>query len=184
MINIENSSEKTLNGYDLSELLNKLKKNQELTGEEMEDILYHVLFKAADNSLDAEMAAREAVGPRVAFYTIIGKICGRQTKFLPFALQYRREAAETRKDNYDQVFEGFKITSMDICSQNLKTLVRQLDEADRYSAAYDLLSDEIEENIEDGLASFAGFVGMENMEKLEEQRAKVIKLSKEYKKVK
>ena len=96
-----------------------------------------------------------------------GKMCGRQTKFLPYALQYRREAADIMRDNYDQVFEGFRITSMDICGQNLKTIVRQLDEANRYSQTYGLLSDEIEENISDGLASFAGFVGMDNMEKLE-----------------
>ena len=184
MINIESSSEKTINGYDLAELLNKLKTNQEMTEEEMEDVLYNVLFKATDKSLEAEEVAKSATGPKVAFYTIAGKICGRQTKFLPYSLQYRREAADIMRDNYDQVFEGFRITSMDICAQNLKTIVKQLEAANRYSQTYGLLSDEIEENISDGLASFAGFVGMDNMEKLEEQRAKVIKLSKEYKKVK
>lgn len=184
MINIESSSEKTINGYDLEELLNKLKTNQEMTEEEMEDVLYNVLFKATEESLKAEIAAKKATGPKVAFYTIAGKMFGRQTKFLPYALQYRREAADIMKDNYDQVFEGFRITSMDICAQNLKTMMKQLEEANKYSQSYSLLSDEIEENISEGLASFAGFVGMENMEKLEEQRVKVVRLAKEYKKVK
>ena len=72
---------------------------------------------------------------------------------------------------------------MNVCRENVEVLVKQFDTASSYSADYKKLSDEIEENIDDGLASFRGFVGMETMVKMDEAREKVLSLSKKYKKI-
>lgn len=176
------SQKKTLNGYVLEELLTKLNNGQDLTEEEMNDIMCSVLFDATDNSLIADQEGKKAKGLKVTLLTMAGKMCGRQTKFLPYVLQYRKEAAEQRKDNYNQVFEGFRITSMDVDRENLQTLVRQYDLVRAYDASYQELFREIEENIDDGLASFACLVGMESMIKMDEQKEKILSLSRQYKK--
>lgn len=173
---------KTLNGYVLEELLEKLNNGSELTDDEMNDIMCHILFEATDSSLLADQEGKKAKGLRVTFLTMAGKMCGRQTKFLPYVLQYRKEAAEQRKDNYNQVFEGFRIASMDVDRENLQTLVRQYDLVKAYDESYRELFREVEDNIDDGLASFACLVGMENMIKMDEQREKILSLSKQYRK--
>ena len=183
MENETGSQTKTLfSENDLEVLLEKLKNGSELSELEMEDILCYVFFSATDSSLLAEQEKKRAGGLKVTFLTMVGNMAGRQTKFLPYVLQYRKDAAGYRKDNFDRVLNGLSITSMNVCRENVETLVKQFDLANEYSDTYAGFFGEVEECIDDGLASFAGFVGMDSMIKMDAQREKVLKLEKKYKK--
>lgn len=183
MENETSSQTKTLiNDFDLEALLEKVKKGNELSDEEMEEIMCFILFSATDSSLLAEKEKKQAGGLKVTFLTLVGNMCGRQTKFLPYVLQYRKDAASYRRDNFERVLDGLNITSMNVCRENVETLVQQFDLANEYSETYAGFFGEVEEGIDAGLASFAGFVGMDSMIKMDAQREKVLKLEKKYKK--
>lgn len=183
MENETGSQTKTLfSESDLEVLLEKLKNGSELSELEMEDILCYVFFSATDSSLQTRQEIKKAGGLKVKLLTMAGNFFGRQTKFLPYAMQYRKEAASLRYDNYERVLEGLNISSINVCRENLEVLVKQFELANAYSQTYDKLYDEIEDGINDGLASFSGFVGMDSMIKMDSQRDKVLRLSKKYKK--
>ena len=183
MENDPSNQTKTISGLSYQELIDKLNNGSDLTEEELNEIMWCVLFKTLDDSSEADKKDKNNRPLRVKFLTIVGNMFGRQTKFLPYALKYRNEAYGLRKENYEEVFDGYAIASMNVCRENVEVLVKQFDTASSYSVDYKKLSDEIEENIDDGLASFRGFVGMETMVKMDEAREKVLSLSKKYKKI-
>ena len=183
MENDPSSQNNTLNGYSYQELIEKLNNGSELKEEELQEIMWYVLFKTLDDSSEADKKDKNNRPLRVKFLTLVGNMFGRQTKFLPYALEYRNNAHGIRRENYEEVFDGYAIASMNVCRENIEVLVKQFDLASSYSANYRKLSDEIEENIDDGLASFRGFVGMDTMIKMDEEREKVLSLTKKYKKI-
>ena len=176
------SNQKTVNGYDYNELLKRLNNGEDLSYDELQEILWYVLFKVLDNSADADKKDNSR-GLRVSFYSLVGQMGGRSTKFLPYTLDYRKKAFDTRKKNYDEVDDGYAITQMNLCRENIEVLVKQLELADLYSDDYRKLSGEIEDSIESGVKTFACPVGMDTMIQMDEIHDKVLALSKKYKKL-
>ena len=103
---------------------------------------------------------------------------GRQTKFLPFALDYRKKAALYNQDNYDRVLDATKVA---VNTENVLLLVHQLEAANRYRDGYRTLDAEIEESIDDGLGSFRSIVGMETMISMDKKRDNVLRLTRKRK---
>ena len=169
------SQKKTVSGYSYEELLERLKNGEDLTDDELEDIVCEVVFEGIDNSNLAMKEGKNARGLKVSLLTLTGKLCGRQTKFLPFALDYRKKAALYNQDNYDRVLDR---TKLEVNADNVLLLVYQLEAANRYRDGYRTLDAEIEESISDGLGSFRGFVGLETMISLDKDRETVLKLTR------
>lgn len=172
------SQKMTVSGYSYEELLRKLNNGEDLTEDELEDIVCEVVFESIDNSNLAMKEGKSARGLKVSFLTLTGKLCGRQTKFLPFALDYRKKAASYNEDNYDRVLDGARV---EVTQENVLLLVHQLEAANRYRDGYRALDAEIEESISDGLGSFRGFVGMETMISMDKERENVLKLTRKRK---
>ena len=172
------SQKKTVSGYSYEELLERLKSGENLTDDELEDIVCEVVFEGIDNSNLAMEEGKSAKGIKVSFLTLVGKMCGRQTKFLPFALDYRKKAALYNQDNYDRVLDGAKVA---VTRENVLLLVHQLQAANRYRDGYRALDAEIEESIDDGLGSFRSFVGMETMISMDKERDNVLRLTRKRK---
>ena len=172
------SQKKTVSGYSYEELLERLKNGEDLTDDELEDIVCEVVFEGIDNSNLAMKEGKNARGLRVSLLTLTGKLCGRQTKFLPFALDYRKKAALYNQDNYDRVLDR---TKLEVNADNVLLLVYQLEAANRYRDGYRALDAEIEESIDDGLGSFRGFVGMETMISMDKERENVLRLTRKRK---
>ena len=183
MENETGSQNKTLMyEFVLEELLEKLKNGSELSDEEMEDIMNYIFFQATDSSLASEQDKKKVGGLRVTFLTMAGNICSKQARFLPYVLKYRKDAASHRHDNFERVLEGLNISSMNTCRENIEVLVKQFDLANQYSESFAEFNGEVEMGIDNGLSSFRGFVGLDSMIKMDEERAKVLSLSKQYKK--
>ena len=172
------SQKKTVSGYSYEELLERLKNGEDLTDDELEDIVCEVVFEGIDNSNLAMKEGKNARGLKVSLLTLTGKLCGRQTKFLPFALDYRKKAALYNQDNYDRVLDR---TKLEVNADNVLLLVYQLEAANRYRDGYRALDAEIEESISDGLGSFRGFVGMETMISMDKERDNVLRLTRKRK---
>lgn len=172
------SQKKTVSGYSYEELLERLKNGEDLTDDELEDIVCEVVFEGIDNSNLAMKEGKNARGLKVSLLTLTGKLCGRQTKFLPFALDYRKKAALYNQDNYDRVLDRAKL---EVNTDNVLLLVYQLEAANRYRDGYRALDAEIEESIDDGLGSFRGFVGMETMISMDKERENVLRLTRKRK---
>ena len=172
------SQKKTVSGYSYEELLERLKNGEDLTDDELEDIVCEVVFEGIDNSNLAMKEGKNARGLRVSLLTLTGKLCGRQTKFLPFALDYRKKAALYNQDNYDRVLDR---TKLEVNADNVLLLVYQLEAANRYRDGYRALDAEIEESIDDGLGSFRSIVGMETMISMDKERENVLRLTRKRK---
>lgn len=172
------SQKKTVSGYSYEELLERLKNGEDLTDDELEDIVCEVVFEGIDNSNLAMKEGKNARGLKVSLLTLTGKLCGRQTKFLPFALDYRKKAALYNQDNYDRVLDR---TKLEVNADNVLLLVYQLEAANRYRDGYRALDAEIEESIDDGLGSFRSFVGMETMISMDKERDNVLRLTRKRK---
>lgn len=172
------SQKKTVSGYSYEELLERLKNGEDLTEDELEDIVCEVVFEGIDNSNLAMKEGKNARGLRVSLLTLTGKLCGRQTKFLPFALDYRKKAALYNQDNYDRVLDR---TKLEVNADNVLLLVYQLEAANRYRDGYRALDAEIEESIDDGLGSFRSIVGMETMISMDKERENVLRLTRKRK---
>ena len=172
------SQKKTVSGYSYEDLLERLKNGENLTDDELEDIVCEVVFEGIDNSNLAMKEGKNARGLKVSLLTLTGKLCGRQTKFLPFALDYRKKAALYNQDNYDRVLDGAKVA---VTRENVLLLVHQLQAANRYRDGYRALDAEIEESIDDGLGSFRSFVGMETMISMDKERDNVLRLTRKRK---
>ena len=172
------SQKKTVSGYSYEELLERLKNGEDLTEDELEDIVCEVVFEGIDNSNLAMKEGKNARGLRVSLLTLTGKLCGRQTKFLPFALDYRKKAALYNQDNYDRVLDR---TKLEVNADNVLLLVYQLEAANRYRDGYRALDAEIEESIDDGLGSFRSIVGMETMISMDKERDNVLRLTRKRK---
>lgn len=168
----------TASGYNYEELLERLRNNEDLSEDELADIICEVVFQSIDNSNSAIEEGKSAKGLRVSLLTLTGKLCGRQTKFLPFALDYRKKAAEYNEDNYERVLNGTRVA---VTKENVLLLVHLLEAANRYRDGYRALDTEIEESISDGLGSFRSFVGMETMISMDKEREHVLKLTRKYK---
>lgn len=172
------SQKKTVSGYSYEELLERLKNGEDLTEDELEDIVCEVVFEGIDNSNLAMKEGKNARGLKVSLLTLTGKLCGRQTKFLPFALDYRKKAALYNQDNYDRVLDR---TKLEVNADNVLLLVYQLEAANRYRDGYRALDAEIEESIDDGLGSFRSIVGMETMISMDKERENVLRLTRKRK---
>ena len=178
------SQKKTVSGYSYEELLRKLNNGEDLTEDELEDIVCEVVFESIDNSNLAMKEGKSARGLKVSFLTLTGKLCGRQTKFLPFALDYRKKAASYNEDNYDRVLDGARV---EVTQENVLLLVVKFNSLEitlfcnKYRDGYRALDAEIEESISDGLGSFRGFVGMETMISMDKERENVLKLTRKRK---
>ena len=172
------SQKMTASGYNYEELLNKLRNDGDLSDDELEDIICEVVFESIENSNSAMKEGKSAKGLKVSLLTLTGKLCGRQTKFLPFALDYRKKAAENNEDNYDRVLDGARVA---VTRENVLLLVHLLEAANRYRDGYRTLDTEIEESISEGLGSFRGIVGLETMISMDKDRERVLKLSRKYK---
>lgn len=172
------SQKKTVSGYSYEELLERLKNGEDLTDDELEDIVCEVVFEGIDNSNLAMKEGKNARGLKVSLLTLTGKLCGRQTKFLPFALDYRKKAALYNQDNYDRVLDR---TKLEVNADNVLLLVYQLEAANRYRDGYRALDAEIEESIDDGLGSFRSIVGMETMISMDKERDNVLRLTRKRK---
>lgn len=172
------SQKKTVSGYSYEELLERLKNGEDLTDDELEDIVCEVVFEGIDNSNLAMKEGKKARGLKVSLLTLTGKLCGRQTKFLPFALDYRKKAALYNQDNYDRVLDR---TKLEVNADNVLLLVYQLEAANRYRDGYRALDAEIEESIDDGLGSFRSIVGMETMISMDKERDNVLRLTRKRK---
>ena len=172
------SQKKTVSGYSYEELLERLKNGEDLTDDELEDIVCEVVFEGIDNSNLAMKEGKNARGLKVSLLTLTGKLCGRQTKFLPFALDYRKKAASYNEDNYDRVLDGARVA---VTRENVLLLVHQLQAANRYRDGYRALDAEIEESIDDGLGSFRSIVGMETMISMDKERDNVLRLTRKRK---
>ena len=168
----------TVSGYSYEELLERLKSGETLSDDELEDIICEVVFETIDNSNLVEKEGKNARGIKVSLLTLVGKMGGRQTKFLPFALDYRKKAALYNQDNYDRVLDRAKL---EVNTENVLLLVHQLEAANRYRDGYRTLDAEIEESIDDGLGSFRSFVGMETMISMDKERDNVLRLTRKRK---
>lgn len=165
----------TVSGYSYEELLKKLKSGDALSDDELEDIVCEVVFESIGNSNSAMEEAKTANGIRVSLLTLVGKMCGRQTKFLPFALDYRKKAALYNQDHYDRVLDRAKL---EVNTENVLLLVHQLEAANRYRDEYRTLDTEIEECIDDGLGSFRGIVGLETMISMDREHDNILRLTR------
>lgn len=168
----------TVSGYSYEELLERLKSGETLSDDELEDIICEVVFETIDNSNLVEKEGKNAKGIKVSLLTLVGKMGGRQTKFLPFALDYRKKAALYNQDNYDRVLDATKVA---VNTENVLLLVHQLEAANRYRDGYRTLDAEIEESIDDGLGSFRSIVGMETMISMDKERDNVLRLTRKRK---
>ncbi len=168
----------TVSGYGYEELIEKMRNRESLTDDELDDVIAEILFESIDKSNEAEREGRNAKGIKVSFLTLVGKVCGRQTKFLPMALDYRKKAALYAQDNYDRVIDGVNVA---VNQGNVLLLVDQLQAADRYSESYRTLDSEIEEGLSDGLGSFRTIVGLESMIAMDKERENVLRLTRKAK---
>ena len=165
----------TVSGYSYEELLERLKSGETLSDDELEDIICEVVFETIDNSNLVEKEGKNAKGIKVSLLTLVGKMGGRQTKFLPFALDYRKKAALYNQDNYDRVLDATKVA---VNTENVLLLVHQLEAANRYRDEYRTLDTEIEEGIDDGLGSFRGIVGLETMISMDREHDNILRLTR------
>ena len=158
----------------------KVKKGEELTREDQEEILQTVYSYAQEQLRKFKWSKSTQASIALKGVSIICSLFGKSLKNITATTGAISVNLKNEKDNYNKLISGVDITKNNRIQENFLTLITQYE---KVSDFYDILIDfiaELQKRVESYERDFSTPVALDKQEELKETREQILSLSKKY----
>lgn len=160
-------------------IMKKVKRGEELTKKEYEQLLQSIYSESKDNASQFQELSSLKLQLLLTGLSILGKSSKSCSGVLQAVSVMKRGAKEYR-DNYQQVLNGVTITSNNLIYDNAHTLVLQRDEANKYGDRYAAFFQELDMRVHDYHQDYQSPVAIDEVQAMQKSRDKIVELSRQY----
>ncbi len=156
-----------------------------IAGESLDDLEYLRIINYRRNIMKEDLDNINNSNYFITFaklkvLTLLGKLGGKKTKFLPDIATYYGSTLNNLKDNYNEVLNGADIVTFNRTKTNMVTFLGQVKELQNYDNLLDKFEGEFTKKLNKGLKTFRAPVCLEEMIALDESQEKIKTLSLQY----
>lgn len=162
----------------VEELCNRVK-----AGEDLDDLEYLRVINTIRNDLEKELKNLSNTNYsnilfKLKVLSMLGKIGGKRTKYLPETVNYFGSTLDTLKQNYTEVINNANIIYYNRSYHNVLNFISQVDELNNYEGLVEDYQDCMTKNLRKGITTFKAPVARKNIVQLENSKQKIKYLSK------
>lgn len=166
--------------FEIPNIIKKIEDNKELTQEETEKILQYIKKKSLENKKKSKDIF--PIKGRIYFklFSLKGRMGGKKTSAIVRSTEKVTNLPKDIATNSNEVLKGVKITSENVCPENISTLLRQYKTTENYLRDALTVIEELSERIVGPERDYETPIAEEAQNKMEEGKQRIKSLGQQY----
>ena len=169
-----------MNKYNIKELKEKIKNNEELKDNEYKVLINYHRNKIIEKMYMNNISDYKDTITKLTLLAAIGTSMGEAAKYLPYTCSYMILTLPLTQENYLNAYQDSETASKILCRYNTLTFVKEVEEIDRFNELTGTLYDSIIEYTNIGYSTFEKNILKDEMDAIGESRGKILSLRNKY----